>query len=545
MPAPISRAAFLKSLAGLGAATLAGRLSFDWWKNANSVAHIPCRMLGPSFAKGHRLRTEQLKEPDAITRLPPRKVTIVGGGIAGLSAAWWLEKHGFTDFILLELEKEVGGNSSQGKNNISAYPWGAHYIPLANSESLYTHQLFEELKIIQGFDSTKKLPIYNELYLCHEPQERLFKDGVFQDGLVPKRGLQPQDKLEIERFFQSMHNYKMLKGSDNKPAFAIPLALSSQDKTITALDRISMMEWLKQNNFSSKALLWYVNYCCRDDYGATPEHVSAWAGIHYFAGRRGYAANAQANSVVTWPEGNGFIVDQLKQKLAKHIRAEAMVNNIHSSLNGTTTRFQNIQTQESFSIESDYVIFAAPRFIAKHVLKDDCASQPQTHLQYAPWLVANISLRKKPDENPAWDNVSYYSASLGYVVATHQNLTARESKTVITYYYPLSDQPAKTARTQLLETTAETWLKIVVEDLEKMHPGIRNDIISADFWPWGHGMISPSVGFIWGEDRKKMGKRSGKIIYAHSDMSGISNFEEAQFQGVEAAKAALSGLGFV
>src|SRR3546814_19705174 len=42
----------------------------------------------------------------------------------------------------------------------------------------------------------------------------------------------------------------------------------------------------------------------RDDYGCEPQHVSAWAGIHYFAGRRGWAAEGAGENVLTWPEGN-------------------------------------------------------------------------------------------------------------------------------------------------------------------------------------------------------------------------------------------------
>jgi hypothetical protein len=39
-----------------------------------------------------------------------------------------------------------------------------------------------------------------------------------------------------------------------------------------------------------------------------------------------------------------------------------------------------------------------------------------------------------------------------------------------------------------------------------------------------------------------MKQSNGRIYFAHSDMSGMSNFEEAQFHGVEAAKAILKGI---
>jgi hypothetical protein len=53
-------------------------------------------------------------------------------------------------------------------------------------------------------------------------------------------------------------------------------------------------------------------------------------------------------------------------------------------------------------------------------------------------------------------------------------------------------------------------------------------------------MIRPSVGFIWGGVRQKMKDPLDNIVFAHSDMSGMSNFEEAQYHGVEAAKHVLA-----
>ena len=46
-----------------------------------------------------------------------------------------------------------------------------------------------------------------------------------------------------------------------------------------------MQQWMESNRFTSPYLNWYVNYACRDDYGALATDTSAWAGIHYFASR--------------------------------------------------------------------------------------------------------------------------------------------------------------------------------------------------------------------------------------------------------------------
>ncbi len=532
----ISRSDFLKGL-GAFAATTAG---LGYWQWQYAGPKFPCRMLGPSREIGHRLRGVNPEEPVELTK-PTAQVVIVGGGIAGLSAAWWLKRHGFASFNLFELEANVGGNSSSGKNQYSAYPWGAHYVPIANSESQYVRALFDEIGIISGVDHNSGLPIYDERFLCHEPQERLFKDGIFQEGLVPKRGLQKAELGEIRRFFDLMMTFRQSVGADGRPAFAIPIDLSSRDPALAKLDKISMSDWLRQNHFSTKPLNWYINYCCRDDYGATASNVSAWAGIHYFAGRRGAAANAELNSVVTWPEGNGFLVEKLRKYSSDHIKTDSLVTSVRQRGDHAEVTYYQTNNNTRYRFLCDYVIFSAPRYVAKHVVAD-CPTLPATDLQYAPWLVANITVRTVPSERGvpiAWDNVSYYSNSLGYVSANNQEISTRTKPVVLTYYYPLSENSPTASRSQLYQSSAKEWTEKIVQDLESMHPGITNEILSIDLWPWGHGMIRPSVGFIWGDTRQRMKEALGHIVFAHSDMSGMSNFEEAQYHGVEAAKTVL------
>ncbi|MBX9685799.1 MAG: FAD-dependent oxidoreductase [Candidatus Obscuribacterales bacterium] len=540
----ISRAAFLRGALALGALGLAGKSIYE---RQSLLRQIPCRVLGPSRGLGHKLRDGVALLPGESKDSLQKKVLIIGAGIAGLSAAWWLKRNGFSDFVLIELEKHAGGNAASGRNEISAYPWGAHYVPLANEESKYVRLLFEELGIISSYDQ-QSLPLYNELYLCHEPQEKLFKDGSFQEGLVPKRGLQPKEKDELSRFFALVAELRSKIGKDSRPAFAIPLDQSSQDEEYLQLDRISMAEWLKENRFSTRPLLWYVNYCCRDDYGSSIDNVSAWAALHYFAGRRGKAGNAEMNSVVTWPEGNGFLVESLRKYSEEQIMTATLAARIIADGDRLETLCLKDAGGKELCIKSSALIFSAPRFLAQYLIQDHEKhnNADSKSLVYAPWLVANVSLRQVPScrsELFAWDNVDYYSDSLGYVMATHQNISTRTGATVLTYYYPMSAEEPMLARRKLLNLDEKLWSEKIIADLERLNPGIRSDILSIDFWPWGHGMIRPSVGYIWGENRRKMKENSGQIFFAHSDMSGISNFEEAQYHGVEAAKAVLAKFG--
>ena len=56
-------------------------------------------------------------------------IVVAGGGVAGLAAGGRSPRHGYGDFVLLELEDRPGGNARAGRNAVSAFPLGAHYLP--------------------------------------------------------------------------------------------------------------------------------------------------------------------------------------------------------------------------------------------------------------------------------------------------------------------------------------------------------------------------------------------------------------------------------
>ena len=103
--------------------------------------------------------------------------------------------------------------------------------------------------------------------------------------------------------------------------FTIPMELGAKP---SALDRISMQQWLRERTSSILRICnWYVNYACRDDYGALARDISAWAGIHYFASRE-----PEDKGPLTWPEGNGWIAQRLLAKLRRYVRTNSAVYRI-------------------------------------------------------------------------------------------------------------------------------------------------------------------------------------------------------------------------
>ena len=526
----ISRRHFLAS-AGAGALALLAGCGKD-------PRPFSGRIIGASSNAAHRLRDGTFPAPVDTVKT---KGVIVGGGIAGLAAARRLDKKGLRDFILLDLEPNPGGNSSSGSNSISAYPWGAHYVPLQNEESTEVISLFEELGIIRGRNDSGVL-VYDEESLCSDPMERLLDSGRWQDGFLPQIGISTIDRQNYDAFFKLMDDFRNQRGTDGRPAFAIPLDLSSHDPEFLALDRLTMSDWMTQHDLHSEPLRWYVNYCCRDDYGAGMEKISAWAGIHYFASRRGRAANAEHDAVVTWPEGNGWLVRQLAEPHGKKIQTGCIAWNIESTASGGIVDYFNFAHEKSHRIEAEAVICCVPRFVRQRIIRNLPAAELG---EYSPWVVSNITLNGLPSGNGvplAWDNVSRKSDSLGYVVATHQGISLVPIKTVLTHYWPLDWAQPRDVRQIVVTRTHSQWCDLIVGDLERMHPGISNVISNIDVWVWGHGMIRPVPGYIWGTQRPKSAQSFNRIVFAHSDMSGISIFEEAYTRGVQAAENILTQL---
>jgi hypothetical protein len=181
-----------------------------------------------------------------------------------------------------------------------------------------------------------------------------------------------------------------------------------------------------------------------------------------------------------------------------------------------------------------------PHFVATRVCPElgDSAG-----FSYAPWLVANVTVDRLPHGRGvplAWDNVSSTSESLGYVVATHQGPDAITSGSVLTWYLPLSNMPPAQARRLLVERPADEWKRIVRDDLLAMHPELDGAIARIDLWRWGHAMIRPTPGFL---RRSEEVRPAPPLFLAHSDLSGLSLFEEAHYHGVRAAEQALTLLG--
>ncbi|APV48626.1 hypothetical protein BWI17_02350 [Betaproteobacteria bacterium GR16-43] len=505
----------------------------------------PGDLLTTNHAAGHRLRDGGLPAASETRRV---KVAIVGAGLSGLAAAWRLRRAGFSDFELLELESAPGGNARWGENAVSKYPWGSHYIPLPTRESRSLRLLLAELGVLQG-DPEAEVARYDERALVQAPQERLYRDGTWTDRVAPLAGRSPSELAEWERFQRRMSEFQRLRGKDGRRAFAIPVEYSSRDPALLALDKITMEGWLRAEGFNSDTVHWVANYACRDDFGCEHRDASAWAGIHYFACRVGAAEHADREAVLTWPEGNGFVVRELMERYKFALTPGAMVHRMEESAKGVALEVFLTRESRSIRIEAERVVWAAPfGFAARALVNAPSALAASLRgYDYAPWITANLTLSEPPYPHVgaplSWDNVLYDGPSLGYVVATHQGLSARPGPTVLTWYLPLAGEPPAVARKRLLETPRLRWAAMAFAELSSPHPEMRSITQRVDVFANGHAMVRPVPGRIWGEERRTIVGHRGRVHFAHADASGLSLIEEATDRGVMAAESVLAAFG--
>ncbi|HEY0955082.1 MAG TPA: FAD-dependent oxidoreductase [Roseateles sp.] len=484
--------------------------------------------VGTHPERGHRLRGEL---PQADGPLRKTGVLIVGAGIAGLACARELDKRGVTDIALLDLEDQAGGNSRGHVLAGSPCPLGAHYLPIPGTAAREVSELLHELGLAR---SHLGRTAWDERHLCHSPQERLFIAGEWHEGLLPPA----EDSSTREQY----RRFAALVAQAQRDAgFAMPTRRARWTGAHAALDAQTFAAWLDHAGLTDTRLRWYLDYCCRDDFGADAAGVSAWAGLHYFASRHGFHApgddTAEREPVLTWPEGNGWLSERLAAPLRDRTHLGRSVLRVTEHKHGVELLAWNEAAGAAERWQARAVVMATPLFIAARVLAapPDALRRAAGQLRYAPWLTANLLLREplliRPGLPTAWDSVRYGTTALGYVDARHQSMSPAPQPPLLTAYLAL---PAA-QRSELLQQPWQHWARVVTDELAQTHPDLPAKLERIDLCRFGHAMSIPVPGLRGSVALAALNAARGRIVFAHSDLAGYSVLEEAYTAGVEAS----------
>jgi hypothetical protein len=534
--------------------------------------------VGAGFERGHKLR-----DPAVLAALRAKApafeqrtdVLVLGGGVAGLAAADELSRSN-RSFALLELEDRVGGNARghmmRAGDRMVRCPLGAHYLPVPPAGAVHVQQLLVSLDLARGSGESFALTSQGKRHLAHAPQERLWwpadehnPQGRWQAGLLPQVDSQSASQQQYRRFAQALAQVM------EATRFELPVFSSSSERkgqvagVQRAFDAINFESWLREQGLRDEGLLWYLNYCCRDDYGADVSEVSAWAGLHYFASRHGFRAPgdtalaAEDRGVLAWPQGNAWLTERVAERIeaarpealktghlvlsvedvGEATRREVLVRTWHAA-SGQVGAWRARDVIAAMPLRQAARVMAAPPLALLAAVKAQKTSA---------WLVANIAISEPLIERErsaqlqlAWDSVLYHGAGLGYIHAGHQSIGA-SGPTVLTWYHALGTQ--RSAAQSLLDLPWHHWRDLIVAELGGPHPDLVRKIERIDLMRYGHAMSVPAVGVFQSASSGALhalrkAPPDARVRFAHADLAGYSVFEEAWSLGIDIARATMA-----
>jgi protoporphyrinogen oxidase len=460
-------------------------------------------------AVGHILR-ESKEYP--IGETLKTEYLIVGGGIAGLSAAHELRKE---DFLLCELSDYLGGSSSANGHQDQYFSQGAHY-DLAYPK-------------YYGADLLKTLFDLDVIDYDHKKEQWTFVDKQF---------LIRPDK-ESQSFYKGIFRADVLPDGKMKEAFGallrpfigkMPMPTQSIETEFHYLNDLTFKAFLEQHLELDEAFMEAIDYAMLDDWGATSDVVSALAGVHYYTCRPYFDENPELFSP---PQGNAYFAQQFIRKTPQErLLTNRLVQKIEETEDGFKVAVIDVKKKVVLQIETKKIIYAGHKHALKYIYPTGHSLFKKN--RYAPWIIVNIILNKPVTELVYWQNeyLSGEQAFMGFVDsgAQYQPFTTRRT---LTAYYCL--QPAQRNELLEIEKLAPSLVEQTIVAIEEVFKkSIRNDIEKVYVKVMGHAMPIPKPNFLL-QDPNVNAAATG-IAYAGVDAGHLPLFFEAANSGLQAAR---------
>lgn len=472
-----SRRDFLKFvLAGSVAAGCPIDLSAFAPAEQRDQAHVTPQIEGEHFEICHEIRDKH-----AFARPPVSKrhdVVIVGGGVSGMSAAYFLQRH---DFLLLEKEPHWGGNAYLETYNGQAFATGSAF----DFKGSASDQLARELGL-------NPLPIDSPdpTIVRHKWVADTWRSGIDE---LPY----PASVREGFRKFQ-------------KQMLAIDL-----HKNATHYDSVPLSDFLK--NYPPELTRWWDAYG-PSNWGANAANTSSLVALEDLREMSG----DEPDDRVTLPGGNGALAQSLAETLrtkfpqqmlsgATIVAVEPQRNNLHVTY---------IHSGQLRTIAANFVVMATPKFITARIVSGlpDAQAKAMSSFRYCPYAVIN-AIFDRPVYRKAYDTWCPGNAFTDFVVA--EWVTLKQSgdthkNNIVTFYTPIAEDN----RAQLLtDEGCLTLAKSVLGDFRKLLPELDATPVEVHFYRRGHPMFASTPG-TFTRTIPAANHPFGRIFFANTDSIG-------------------------
>jgi monoamine oxidase len=434
------------------------------------------KLEGEHFNICHQVRDgRSFPKPD-VTR--KAEVIIVGGGMAGLSAAYFLRNR---NFLLLEKEDHFGGNAYLEEFAGQAYSTGAAY----DFRDSYSDQLAKEIGL-------HLLPI-------DMPDPTIDYGTCTPDTWRSGLSQLPYSKAVVASFKKFANDIMKLDPRNN----------------VAELDAKPFADIT--NTYAPEVAKWWDAYGL-SNWGAVTEDTSAYLGV--FDAQ--YLIKGEDSTRVILPGGLGCIsrklVEVLQPKYGEHMLGGATVVAVVPDAN--EVRVTYFQQDKLTTVAAKVAIICAPKFITSRIVTGLPNDQKQAmrRMRYAPVPMINM-IFDKPVYRKGYDNWCPGNSFTDFIVAdwTIRNQPNYHPKyEILTFYATLRESE----RELLLEDEdCKEFAGKCLKQFQKLLPEFRVDPIEIQIYRRGHAMMM-AVPEQFTKNRMMASRPMDRIFFGNSDSGG-------------------------
>ena len=476
------------------------------------------RLLDPSTAHTDLIRGSRLlrrrfysRQPD----VPDIDVAVVGGGIAGLTAAHALAPRAT---VIFEREASVGGTARAGSGAASRFPLGAHYEcdpdPSFGAEVL---ALYDDLGIVRRDAAGRRTFVDTQHYV----PPAYYEQSVLANGRTRRQGWR--------MFFVDAAGAQARQALLGvKASFPLPTRLSGAQAR--ELDRITFAAWLAEQNVELPPdLLHGLDVLLRSDYAAPSSAVSAYAGLHYFLCRPYLRGGSRTFSP---PEGLSYFAERLLQR-TKGLTVEVrhMVRRLAPAADHVLLDVIDLEARRLRTFRAQAVVYAAPKKALKWIYPRDAHLFARN--SYAPWLTVTLELDSfRESAQLCWNN-HVYDPRLEHIGFTWVNHADRDAPPVLTHY--IAYEPG---RWQHVRAFFVNRRELILRCLSHVAAIVGRDVSSlvraVTVQTLGHAMAVPLPGKLFFDPNARRGCE--RVVHAGVDTGRLPLLAEAFDSGLEAAR---------
>jgi len=436
-------------------------------------------------------------------------VVIVGGGISGLTAMSRLEG---TDCLLIEKERQFGGNSRRRKVNGLQVPLGAHVSQ--GAEAPFT-DFFNDLKV-----PFEKIGVPESAYYINN---KLVVDPL--SGGVNELPLSAPLKRDFAQIKAHFARYL-----DKKEGIFFPM--EDNIEPVRKLQSISINDYYRQQSFSAEVIQ-FLDMVVSSRLGRSGDQISAWMAC--------YILSRFVGDNYTLPGGHGVITELLLEKINResenaNLNSDLTVVNVAQN-DDDTVWVTGVETDGNrITVSADAVIMATPKLISKHLVKGLPKEQMEAmaKYQYSAYLVAQVELSRPISpvyEIICKDLFSRFIVSADWQQRHNETTNGRSHLTIFIPYAGVA------GRARLFNADPAEIAQQIYEDLKMVFPADIDAVKKISLHRWGHPMVMPEPNI--SRRLERAAEPMDNIFFAHSDNMGICGLYSAVWSGMDAYTSAL------